>query len=444
MDDRLDLMDQGSFLGLRALGHQPCTYLTWVYDRPVDLAALTRLNERLGGTLLGRLVQRSPLPCGRHRWVAVDAVPPIEVEKVARPRGAIRAWTDEVGERGVDPEHGPGWRLAVLPLADGGTAVTLATGHTLGDGLAKLEAIADAVRGVARRPAHPVRGTTRRRDVLWSDLVAFVRELPAVLRAVVAGVRVARAEAAPKPPRRGGPRPVASRSDGPFRAPAACVRVDLAAWDAVAERLGGTSNTLVAAFATRLGRRLGRTDAGGEVTLAVPVSTRVEGDTRGNALESVQVRVDPDGLESDLTGLRAATKAALAGRAAQSRDVAAVLALVPVTPAFVVRGAEKIAMGSASAPIGCSNHGDVDPAVLRIDGAEPDDFFVRLAEPGQSEADLDRIGGQLYVLSGRALDRVYLSVAAHRVGGGLDPEQLHRHVRDTLAELGLTVALATA
>src|SRR5690606_26293095 len=104
--------------------------------------------------------------------------------------------------------------------------------------LAKLEAIADAVRGVARRPAHPVRGTTRRRDVLWSDLVAFVRELPAVLRAVVAGVRVARAEAASKPPRQRGPRPVASRRDGPFRAPAACVRVDLAAWDAVAERLG--------------------------------------------------------------------------------------------------------------------------------------------------------------------------------------------------------------
>uniref|UniRef100_UPI0028A977B5 hypothetical protein n=1 Tax=Aeromicrobium sp. TaxID=1871063 RepID=UPI0028A977B5 len=200
MDDRLDLMDQGSFLGLRALGHQPCTYLTWVYDRPVDLGELGRFNECLARTLLGRLVQRSALPGGRHRWVAIDAVPSVEVESVARPREAIQPWTDELGERGVDPERGPGWRLGVLPLTDGGTAVTLATGHTLGDGLAKLEAIADAVRGTVRRPDHPVRGTTRRRDALWSDLVALVRGLPAVLRAVVVAIMVARAESGPKRP----------------------------------------------------------------------------------------------------------------------------------------------------------------------------------------------------------------------------------------------------
>lgn len=437
-------MDQGSFLGLRALGHQPCTYLTWVYDRPVDLDQLAAFNGRLAGTLLGRLVQRSALPGGRHRWVAIDAVPPLEVESVARPREAIQAWTDELGERGVDPEHGPGWRLGVLPLTDGATAVTLAAGHTLGDGLAKLEAIADAVRGTVRRPDHPVRGTTRRRDALWSDLVALVRGLPAVLRAVVVAIMVARAESGPKRPGQRRSRPGSTRGSASFRAPAVCVRVDLADWDAAAVRLGGTSNTLVSAFAARLGGRLGRTDGNGQVTLAVPVSTRIEGDTRGNALDSVQVRIDPNGLDRDLTRLRAATKAALAGRAGQTRDVAAVLPLIPLTPRLVVRGAETLAMASSSAPIGCSNHGDVDPAVLRIDGAEPQDFWVRLAEPGQTEADLDRIGGQLYVLSGRALGRVYLSVAAHRVGGDLRADALREHVLATLAELGLTVALATA
>ena len=466
MDDRLDLMDQGSFLGLRALGHQPCTFLTWTYERPVDLDALARFNDRLAQTLLGRLVQRSPLPGGRHRWVAVASARPLEIESAARRREDVQDWTEELGDRGVDPEHGPGWRVGVLPLTDGGTAVTLVTGHTLGDGLCKLQAVADAVQGIERRPAHPLRGTMRRRSLLVPDLVAIVCSLPAVVRAVLAGIRVARAQpssgairdrewprsARPSP---SGGRDRATRGVGaaaggapaevgdPFHAPAACVRVDQVAWDAEAARLGGTSNTLVSAFAARLGDRLSRTDAEGRVTLAVPVSTRIEGDTRANALDSASIVVDPKGLDEDLTGLRAATKEALAGMAQRSHQLAAVLPLIPLTPPVAVRKAEAVAMGAAAAPVGCSNHGRVDPAVLRIDGSEPDDFWVRLGEPGQTAPDLDRIGGLLYVLSGRALGRVYLSVAARPVGGGLDREALHRLVAATLAEFGLTASVVT-
>jgi len=442
VDDRLDLMDQGSFLGLRALGHQPCTYLTWVYDRPVDLAEVARFNEALGRTLLGRLVQPSPLPGGRHRWVAIDAVPPLEVEPAPRPREAIQDWTDELGHRGVDPEHGPGWRVGVLPLTDGGTAVTLATGHTLGDGLGKLQAVADAVQGTWRRPPHPLRGTVSPRRVLLADLLGLIRSLPAVARAVVAGIRLARAQSA-----RGGSRRathVEEAAEGSQAPPAAvCVRVDQGAWDAAAERLGGTSNTLVAAFAARLAERHGRTDAEGRVTLAVPVSTRVEGDTRANALDSTSIVVDPKGLDEDLTGLRSATKEALGDLARRSHELGAVLPLIPLTPTVAVRKAETVAMGSSGAPVGCSNHGRVDPAVLRIDGGDPDDFWVRLGEPGQTAADLDRIGGLLYVLSGRAVGRVYLSVAARPVGGGLDRAALHEHVTATLADFGLTLAAAS-
>ncbi|GAA3542717.1 hypothetical protein AFL01nite_10080 [Aeromicrobium flavum] len=446
MDDRLALMDQGSFLGLRALGHQPWTFFTWVYDRPVDLAALRRVNEDLAGTLLGRLVQRSPLPGGRHRWVAVDAVPPIEIEPVPRPRDAIQDWTDELGDRGVDPEHGPGWRIGVLPLTDGGTAVAMVSPHALGDGLCKLDAIADAVKGVRRRPDYPVRGTRQRRSLLWSDLATFVRDLPAVVRAVIAGIRVARSEgggttAAAATP---APQPAAATGpDEPFHATAACVRVAGADWEAVATRLGGTSNTLVSAFAARLGRRLDRVDEAGRVTLAVPVSVRIEGDTRANALDSVMVQADPDELDHDLTALRAATKAALRERTEQPNEMLAVLPLVPVTPPAVVRRAEQLAMGSTAAPIGCSNHGRLDPAILRIDGADPDDFWVRSAEPGQTAAELDRLGGKLYVLAGTALGAVYLSVVAHPVGGGLGREQLHEHVAATLADFGLTAASVT-
>ena len=445
MEDRVSLMDQGSFLGLRALGHQPYFHATWTYDRPVDLDAVRRFNENLGGTLLGRLVERSPLPGGRHRWASVDRVPDVEVEEVPRPRGAILAWTDEFGDRGTDPEHGPGWRVGVLPLTDGGAAVTMIVPHTLGDGLCVLEAIADAVEGRARRPAYPVRGARRRGRVLWSDAVAFVRDLPAVLRAIAASIRVARKQSTPKSSRRSRREPIARSAPptGTFHVPVACVRIPQADWDDAAARLGGTSNTLVAAVAARLGERLERRDNDGTVTLAVPVSVRVDGDTRANALDAATIRVDPSGLVHDLTDLRAETKAALTATAEESHDLEAALPLVPLMPAAVVRRAESMAMGASASPVGCSNYGELPAAVPRIDGGDPDDFWVRLNEVGVVPADLDRIGGQLYVLSGRALGTVFLSTVAWPVGGGLDCDELHGLVAATLAEFDLKATLVT-
>ena len=445
MDDRLALMDQGSFLGLRALGHQPFFHATWTYDRPLDLDAVRRFNDNLGETLLGRLVERSPLPGGRHRWAAIDRVPEVEVEETARNRDDVLAWTDEFGDRGADPEYGPGWRIGVLPLSDGGAAVTMILSHTLGDGLCVLQAIADAVEGRTRRPAYPARGTRRRRRVLWSDLITFLRDVPAMLRAVVAGIRVARAQSAPKSSRRS-PRPAAVRSTpatGPFRVPVAVVRLPQADWDDAATRRGGTSNTLVAAVAARLGQRLERTDNDGIVTLAVPVSVRVDGDTRANALDAATIRIDPRDLADDLTGLRAATKTALIATAKQSHDLTAALPLVPLMPAMAVRRGEAIAMGASASPVGCSNYGEMPAAVTRIDGGDPDNLWVRLNELGQTPADLDRIGGQLYVLSWRALGAVFLSIVAEPVGGGLDSDQLHRLVAATLEDFGLTATPVT-
>ena len=465
MDDRLALMDQGSFLGLRALGHQPFFHATWTYDRPVDLDALRRFNANLGDTLLGRLVEPSSLPGGRHRWVSIDAVPEVEVETVARPRHEVLAWTDDFGDHGADPEHGPGWRIGVLPLTDGGAAVTMILSHTLGDGLCVLEAIADAVEGRARRPAYPVRGSRRRPHVLWSDLLTFLRDVPAVLRAVAAGIRVARAQTTPKSSRRSPPQPAAqptTRStptptptpmpmpmpmpmptNVPFHVPVAVVRTPQDDWDAAATSRGGTSNTLVAAVAARLGERFGRTDHAGIVTLAMPVSVRVEGDTRANALEAATIRINPNELATDLSTLRAATKAALIAAAQQSQELTAALPLVPLMPAVAIRRGEAIAMGADASPVGCSNYGEMPAAVTRIDGGDPENLWVRLNELGQTPADLDRIGGQLYVLSWRALGAVFLSIVAQPVGGGLGRDDLYPLVAATLADFGLTATSVT-
>lgn len=163
----------------------------------------------------------------------------------------------------------------------------------------------------------------------------------------------------------------------------------------------------------------------------VPVSVRIEGDTRANALDRATIRIEPTGVVDDLTGLREATKAALVAVAEQSYDLAAALPLTPLMPAAAVRRAEPLAMGASALPVGCSNYGDLPAAVVRLDGRDSNDFWVRLIEPGQGPADLDRIGGQLYVLSGRALGNVFLSIVARPVGGGLGRDELLCHIEAT-------------
>lgn len=437
LDTRLALIDQGSFLGLRALGHQPIFQGTWFYDRGVDLDALGRFNESLANTLVGRLIDTSPLPFGRHRWVGLDAVPPIEVETAARDRSDVTAWLDEVALRPVDPEHGPGWRFAVLPLTDGGTVVTLYIPHALGDGLCKLQAIADAVRGDSRGPRYPLRETGGRFKRFFADLWSSIREIPTLGKALIGLVKAARsvtgsdagtsAKTLPAP----APHPYSEiRVVG--------VMLDQGDWDAAAAALGGTSNTLVQAFAAALGQRIGRVGADGKARLAIPVSVRTDNDTRANALDSVTVPIDPTGLSGDIRPLRAATKKALEALANSSHAMLAALPLTPYLPIALVRKTEALAMGSNDVPIGCSNYGDVDADLARIDGSDASYFAARVVEPGMEPADYDRIGGSLYVLSGRLLGRIFLSANVYKVGAALTDAEVQAEIDSVLAQFGLS------
>ena len=42
---------------------------------PVDLDGLRRFNENFGKGMVARYIERSPLPFGRHRWVAASGPP---------------------------------------------------------------------------------------------------------------------------------------------------------------------------------------------------------------------------------------------------------------------------------------------------------------------------------------------------------------------------------
>ena len=134
-DDRLALVDQAFFAGHRAAGQKDVMQVVWVYEHAIDFDGLKRFHYNLGRGLLGRRIERSPLPFARHRWVLDRGPSDIDIAECARPRAELSDWADERSQLPADPERGPGWHLGVLPLTDGSTAVSLVASHYLLDGI---------------------------------------------------------------------------------------------------------------------------------------------------------------------------------------------------------------------------------------------------------------------------------------------------------------------
>ncbi|MGO9181940.1 hypothetical protein, partial [Mycobacterium sp.] len=306
MDNRLAHMDQASFLGLRALGYGALVQYYWIYNRPVNMDTLRRFHRNLGYGLLGRRVERSPLPFARDRWVVYRGPKDIDIAERPRPRAEVSAWTYERACLPLDPEYGPSWHLGVLPLEDGGTAVTLVASHTVADGLGFLVAVADAATGRTRYLGYPEPGSRNRGRAVLQDGWQTIASTPELARALRGTARVARKRrkdvaasigSAPPSPRVAG-------DDLPVAVPTLTAYVDVTEWDACAERIGGNTFTLFAGFAGRLGVRMRRVGADGTVTLSFPIGERTEDDTRGNALVFPTVSVDPTNLASDLGEVR--------------------------------------------------------------------------------------------------------------------------------------------
>ncbi len=437
-------MDQASFLGLRALGYGTLVQFTWIYNRPVNMDGLRRFNRNLGYGLLGRRVERSPLPFARDRWVVCRADADIDIAATTRARSDIAAWTHERARLPLDPEYGPSWHLGVLPLEDGGAAISLVTSHTLVDGLGILQAIGDAAQGRTRYLGYPPPGSRTRRRAVYEDGRQLIASAPELARAMAATMRIARTRArdvaasfasAPPPPRR------IAGNNGPVAVPSLTAYVDLAQWDARARSIGGNGHTLFAAFAGRLGARMGRIGDDGTVTVSFPISDRIEGDTRGNAVVFPVICVDPTLLTSDLGEVRVKVKQAIADLAETADQSLAPLALTSLTPKWLARRAAGMGLGTASLPIGSSNVGDIDPAVNRPDGSDADYASGRLIEPGINKRTLKRMGGQLFLVSGRICGKVWISVNAYLADRTNSPEALRDLTSRTFADFGLTAEI---
>jgi hypothetical protein len=392
---------------------------------------------------LGRRVERSPLPFARDRWVFSRGPEDFEIAETPRPRADLNAWTYERACLPLDPEYGPSWHLGVLPLEDGGTAISLVTSHTVVDGLGILQAITDAANGRIRYLAYPPPGSRTRGRALLQDARQTFASAPELARALAATVRLARdrrkdvassiASAPPSPRLAGDDRPVAI--------PSLTAYVDLAEWDARAKSIGGNSNTLLAGFAGRLGARMGRICDDGTVTVSLPISDRTEDDTRGNALVFPVVSVDSTHLSSDLGEIRVKFKQALADLAETSEELLAPLPLTSMTPKWLARRAAGMGLGAAGLPIGCSNVGVMDPAVSRPDGSDADYASGRLIEPGINKRALERIGGQLFLVSGRDRRKIWFSINAYLAGRENSQDALREVTSETFAEFDLTAEI---
>lgn len=439
-DNRIDLIDQAAFLELRATGQTTLIQFTWIYDRPIDMDALRRFHYYLGRGLLGRLIERSPLPFARDRWVASEGWRDFDVATRSCARADVGGWADERARVPVDPESGPGWHLGVVSLESGGSAISLVVSHCVADGVGVALALAEAAEGRARDLGYPRPRSRARLRALFDDARQTAQGVPDAARAIVAtAVLAARRRHRLAAPSDVGPTSARGPAGGVIpNLPSLTVYIDLAAWDARAKMLGGTRNSLFGAFAARVATRLGRIrNSDGAVTLAIPVSERTDHDTRANALTSLTITVDPARAVQDLSEVRDKTKRGLRLLQREPNELLCALPLTPFTPKRLARRLTGLAYGDADLPVGCSNLGELDAAVNRPDGSDADYASMRLVKPWVNEMDLERAQGQLFLCAIQLGGKISINVVAHQPGRAISKHDLWGLITGALVDLDL-------
>ncbi|MFV9635286.1 hypothetical protein [Mycobacterium neumannii] len=444
LDNRLAWVDEALFAGHRAAGLNLAMQCMWLHEHGIDFDGLNRFHHNLRHGLMGRRIERSPLPFARHRWVTDRGPSTIDVAESPRPRAELSDWADERSQLPVDAENGPGWHLGVLPLTDGSTAVSLVLSHYVIDGIGGYQVVADAAMGNLLDLGYPPPQSRTRRHAMYQDAVQTAREAPDVGRALVAAAKLARRTrrdpARPTAP----PQPVADRAvDGEDAVvvPAVSIQINLDEWEARANALGATGKTLTAALAAKLAERVGRRRTGdGFVTLHLPMNERTEGDTRANAMSIASVSVDPEPVTTDLAGFRAAVKQALNALREAPDEALQLRSLVPFMPKRALSRMVDAGLADPDAPALCSNLDEFDPVVFRPDGTDGEIILIRVTPQGVTRQWLEARGGQMTMQSWRVAggSKIYFTVNSYQAGVVETRSALHELIAKTLAEFELT------
>ena len=442
-------MDHAVFAEHTANGRNLVIQVVWIYEHAIDIDGVRIFNRNLGYGLLGRRIERSPF--GRYRWVC-DHGPPsdIDIDERVRPRAELSDWADERSQMPVDPEFGPGWHIGVVRLEDGSTAVSLVLSHYLIDGFGLALTIVEALLGIKRDLAYPPPRSRTGPRVVLQQVRQTVRDAPEVARALAVAAKLARRrrhDSAPQP----ASRPVAlSGGDGDdaFVVPVITIHINVDDWDARAKALGGTSRTLLAGVAAKLGERIGRQRAGdGAITLQLPMSDRAVGDTRAIAVSFAHLTADPTGVTTNLRDVRTAVKEALQTLRETPDESLQLLWLVPLTPKRVLKRLGDLALADPNHPVFCSNLGDLGSLVMVLASTDSEYeivssavstlHLIRVSGQHLTRQALERTGGQVMLQSWRIGDKIAITVEAYQPGTENTKPALRELVARTLAEFDL-------
>lgn len=446
----LPYADQAMFLALRGAGQDSVMQFLWIYDHPVDFGALKRFQDNFSQGWMARLIEPSPVPFGRHRWVTVPpgaVAAQLDIAARPRPREEFADWADEHVQLPLDPQWGPAWRLGVQPMTDGSTAVSLVISHCIADGRAAIDSVVDAVNGKIVRLDYPLPGSRTRSQAVRADLrqtVRDAREIGRTLRKAVKALAGRRRDtggsAAGTAPTKALVRQSATARH--ITLPVVSFLVDVDQWDARAEALGGNGLSLVAGFTGRLAERLGRVRASdGKVTLMIPVSERddISVDTGGNMVAIARVSIDPAPLTNDLSGARSAIREAVRTARDTPDEMVELLPLIPFLPKRAVTAMADMAFGfSADLPVSCSNMGEVPMALRYLDGTAAEYVSFRGVDRDLTPELIERRSGVLTLISGRVEGTVTTTVISYQLEAENTRGALHELVAQTLHDFNLT------
>jgi len=440
-DNRLNYFDQIGLELLSVTDRSQLIQAVVLYEHPVDLERLEAFHRRLGSGLIGRLVERSALPFARPRWVSVPGpAGEMAIAEKARPRDELMDWVEEQAKQPIDPVKGPGWAMAVQPLTDGSTAVSVVFSHCLLDGGGLIVTVHNAVAGGAADFGYPPPKSRSRAAGLVADLRDTVREIPEGLRALTAlakvvaekrrdGVRVAEPDALDDP-----------ALDRVVDIPSVIATVDTATWDARAEALGGNSYALVAGVTARLAEHLGRRrESDGTVTLLIAGNGRTTADDdRAQAMTFANAVLDPVEVTRDLSPARARIRAARDQAKSQPDPTSKLYPLVAWSPRRTATAVAALMFSYAdSLPSSCSNLGDLPGYLGNLEGTVAEYVVARAVDKNVTLRDLHRSRGTLVVVSGRINGRIWIAVEAYELGAENSRSRLRDIVGQTLLEFGV-------
>ncbi len=445
---RLAWLDQLAFELFRATGRSQLMQCLCLYDRDVDLSALERMNERLAALSFNRLIEPSPLPLARPRWVMPAGVPvPLRSSPDVLPRSQLLHWANRQARLPVQPVTGPAWRMAVQRFDDASTAVSIVGSHLVIDGMGALRAIEAAANGTDLPGSYMPQGGRGWPAGCLSDALQIFADAP---RTVAALARVARASWRSSTPSAPGPA-VRFADQGASRhevvdIPSVAVTVGARAWHECARRLGGRSITLLPGFVASLAAHLGRIrPSDGAVSLLVPVDRRRGlDDDRALAIEFHSMLLAPQGLAMDLRPVNAPLKALL--RAAREIRTDPLSSLLPAV-AWLPRAASTALVNRLftygdAVPVSCSNLGTLPDGLARIDGAPCDRVLTRAVDVNVTRRDLQRSNGHLVVVASRYGEVLSLCIEACQLSPTLTTtEELRRVTSMTLADFGLDASI---